>query len=51
LLDQARLEPIDIGVGEEFVDALVGRDVLHEDVNMNNYPKYFNQLILCNSAR
>src|SRR5262249_54737888 len=30
LLDQARLEPVDTGVSEEFVDALVGRDVLHE---------------------
>src|SRR5262249_30753627 len=27
------LEPIDIGVGEESVDALVGRDVLHEVVD------------------
>src|SRR5262249_58761424 len=33
LLDQARLEPIDIGVGEKPVDALVGRDVLHEVVD------------------
>src|SRR5262245_34554314 len=33
LLYQAHLEPIDIGVGEELVDALVGRDVLHEVVD------------------
>src|SRR5262249_14467006 len=33
LLDEARLEPIDIGMGEESVEALVGRDVLHEVVD------------------
>src|SRR5262249_27885419 len=33
LLDETRLEPIDIGIGEESVDALVGRDVLHEVVD------------------
>src|SRR5262245_63253658 len=33
LLDEMRLEPIDIGIGEESVDALVGRDVLHEVVD------------------
>src|SRR5262245_18204782 len=33
LLDQTRLEPIDIGIGEESVDALVGCDVLHEVVD------------------